>query len=73
MLEKMPGFENMNSAIKMLNIEKLGGGGAVGKAQPYATLKRGDAASKAKAALDPEKMFREVRFVFIRMQQLKTN
>ena len=59
MLEKMPGFENMNYAIKLLNIEKLGLN--QNKTQNYATLKRGEGGLKAKAALDPEKMFREVR------------
>ena len=59
MLEKMPGFENMNYAIKLLNIEKLGLN--QNKTQNYSTLKRGEGGLRAKAALDPEKMFREVR------------
>ena len=58
MLEKMPGFETMNYAIKLLNQEKLGA--PVNKPPNYATLRKGEGASKARAALDPEKMYREV-------------
>ena len=59
MLEKMPGFETMNYAIKLLNQEKLGA--PVNKPPNYATLRKREGANKARAALDPEKMYREVR------------
>ena len=67
-LEEMPGFETMNNAIKLLNQEKLGApvNNFANFSNPnFATLRRGEGASKARAALDPEKMYREVRQNFL--------
>ena len=59
MLEKMPGFETMNYAIKLLNQEKLET--PLNKPPNFATLRTGEGASTARTALDPEKMYLEVR------------
>ena len=67
MLEKMPGFEGMNEAMRHLNIQKLGLN-QIKATQPYGTLRRNDGFKGRNSvlpgnksnALDPAKMFREV-------------
>ena len=60
MLEKMPGFENMNEAMKHLNVQKLGLN-QTKATQPYGTIKRNEHLKGKSTAPDPARMFREVR------------